>query len=257
MDIKLEKTVHGENWNKAHGGYFSNKTVSADYLTEILKIIENTKPDILVDLGGGTGYILSELIHKGISENIKLINLDLSDAQIAQIHSSKIKAIKGSFSKFKRKELTNHNQQLMLIARSVLHYVEKEDLANLLAHIRSQMQPGEVFLHQTACFKNKHDADCLNSIYEQMNTDKWYPTLTELHTPLEKNGFEIIDVKAAPALPLKREELSERYKISSEKMAAISKKLLTEFGTIRKVLEFSNKSFTAYLHYHIFFCRAI
>jgi len=51
----------------------------------IIQIIENTNLDVLVDLGGGTGYILSELIHKGISENIKLINLDLSDAQIAQI----------------------------------------------------------------------------------------------------------------------------------------------------------------------------
>ena len=257
MDIILEKNVHGENWNKAHGGYFSNKTVSSDYLTEILKIIKNTKPDILVDLGGGTGYILSELIRKNISDNIQLVNLDLSDAQIAQIHSAKIKAIRGSFSEFKRKEIANHNQQLMLIARSILHYVEKKDLTNLLAHIRSQMHPGEVFLHQTACFKNKHDANCLNSLYEQMNTDKWYPTLTELHSPLEQTGFEIIDVKTAPSLPLKREELSERYTITSEIMAGISKKLLTEFGAIRKVLEFSDKSFTAHLHYHIFFCRAV
>jgi len=45
MDIKLEKTILGKNWNRAHGGYFSDKTVSCDYLTEIFKIIEKIKPD--------------------------------------------------------------------------------------------------------------------------------------------------------------------------------------------------------------------
>ncbi len=107
MDIKLEKTILGKNWNKAHGGYFSDKTVSCDYLTEIFKIVEKIKPDVLVDLGGGTGYILSSLIQKGISEKIRLINLDLSEDQLSQIHSSKIKTVKGSFTEFKREELAN------------------------------------------------------------------------------------------------------------------------------------------------------
>ncbi len=172
MDIKLEKTILGKNWNKAHGGYFSDKTVSCDYLTEIFKIVEKIKPDVLVDLGGGTGYILSSLIQKGISENIRFVNLDLSEDQLSQIHSSKIKTVKGSFTEFKRKELANPNQQFMLIARSILHYVGRKSLMNLLAHIRSQMYRGEIFLHQTACFKNEHDANCLNSLYEQMGTDK-------------------------------------------------------------------------------------
>jgi len=257
MDIKLEKTILGKNWNKAHGGYFSDKTVSCDYLAEIFKIIEKIKPDVLVDLGGGTGYILSSLIQKGIPENIWLINLDLSEDQLSQIHSPKIKAVRESFSEFKREELANPNQQFMLIARSILHYVGRNKLMDLLAHIRSQMRPSEIFLHQTACFKDKHDADCLNSLYEQMGTDKWYPTVKTLQQNLEQNGFEIIDVKAAPALPLKQEELSERYKISFEKMAVISEKLFKEFGEIEKVFEFSEGHFTAHLHYHIFYCKAV
>ena len=148
MDISLEKNILGKNWDKANGGYFSNKTVSADYITEI-------------------------------------------------------------------------------------------------------------FLHQTACFKKKQDADCLNSLYEQMNTGKWYPTLKELQQHLEKSGFKILNIKSAPALPLKQNELSERYVIQSEKMAVISKNLQREFGARKNVIEFSDKSFTAHLHYHICFCKAV
>ena len=256
MKIDLEKNIHGKKWNKAHGGYFANPTVSYSYLTEILTTLKKSKPDVLTDLGGGTGYILSELLQKGIPESIKLVNIDLSDAQLSQVHSDRIKKVNISFTNFTRNKLADPNQQFMFIARSILHYVSRNELMNLLAHIRSQMRPGEIFLHQTACFKMKQDADCLNSLYEQMNTGKWYPVLTELQQHLEKNGFKIVDVKPGPALPLKQAELSERYVIPSEKMAIISKKLQNKFGAIKDVIEFSDKNFTAYLHYHIYFCVA-
>jgi len=49
-----------------------------------------------------------------------------------------------------------------------------------LLHLHSQARKGEIFLHQTASFEDKWDADCLNALYRHMNSDKWYPQSANL-----------------------------------------------------------------------------
>lgn len=255
-EIEKEIGIHGDRWEGFHQGYFSDPVVSGFLIREIISGIEESDPAVLVDLGGGTGYLLSELMNKKIAPEIRLINLDLSLQQLKRTGSDRITTIKESLSEFKRAQLASDSDRVLFLMRSALHYFGESGLVTVLRHLRAQMKAGEYFVHQTACFTSRRAADCLNTIYAGMGTIKWYPTLEVLMPILKATGLEVIHVTDAPRLRLASDELKERYQLSDDTIRRIRERVMSEFGEIDGVLEATSDGFIAYLSYKIFRCRA-
>jgi hypothetical protein len=254
-EIEKEIGIHGSRWEGFHQGYFSDPVVSGFLVGEIVAGIEESDPAVLVDLGGGTGYLLSELMKEKIDPEIRLINLDLSLQQLKRTGSDRITTIKESLSEFKRAQLASDSDRILFLMRSALHYFGESGLVTVLRHLRAQMKAEEYFVHQTACFTSQIAADCLNTIYAGMGTIKWYPTIEVLMPILKATGWEVIYVTDAPCLQLTSDELKERYRLSDDTVREIREKIMREFGEIEGVLEETTDGFIAYLSYKIFRCR--
>jgi len=139
--------------------------------------------------------------------------------------------------------------------RSLLHYFGRYGVTLFLKHLRAQMKPGEIMIHQTACFESCEEADCANHLYALMRTAKWYPTVTSLTQALIETGWEVVDCKPAPDLCLKSTELAERYDLRGEDIAKISKEVGGKYDRPMVFIP-EGSNFTAFLHYRIFTCRA-
>ena len=255
-EIEKEIGIHGSRWEGFHQGYFSDTIVSGFLIGEIIACIEESGPAVLVDLGGGTGYLLSELMKEKIDPEIRLINLDLSLQQLKRTGSDRITTIKESLSEFKRAQLASDSDRILFLMRSALHYFGESGLVTVLRHLRAQMKAGEYFVHQTACFTSQIPADCLNAIYAGMGTMKWYPVVDALIPILEATGWEVIHVNDVPRLRLTSDELKERYQLSDDTVREIRERVMRDFGEIEGVLEETTDGFIAYLSYKIFRCRA-
>lgn len=258
MNLEIEKEIgiHGDRWERLHQGYFSNPVVSGLLIREIIAAVEESVPTVLVDLGGGTGYLLSELMKQKIAPEIRLINLDLSLHQLSRTGPDRITTIRESLSEFKRVQLASNADRVLFIMRSALHYFGESGLPTVLRHLRAQMKAGEYFIHQTACFTSQRAADCLNTIYAGMGTIKWYPVVEALIPILEATGWNINHVTNAPRLRLASDELKERYQLSDNTVRKIRKRIMRDFGEIDGVREATPDGFIAYLSYRIFRCRA-
>ena len=256
-EIEKEIGIHGSRWEGFHRGYFSDPVVSGFLIEEIIAGIEETGPSVLVDLGGGTGYLLSELMKEKIDPALSLINLDLSLQQLARTGTDRITTIQASLSEFKRALLASELDRVLFFMRSALHYFGESGLLTVLKHLREQMKAGEYFVHQTACFTSQIAADCLNAIYAGMGTIKWYPIMEALIPILEATGWEILRVTDAPSLRLASDELKERYQLSDDTIRKIRERIMRDFGEIEGVLEETSDGFIAYLSYKIFRCRAV
>lgn len=256
-EVLREEKSHGSIWNNMHGGYFSSPEIAKPYIAKIADSVSVSNPDIVVDLGGGTGFILDQLNQTEAASGVKLIDLELSEEQLDAIKNQKIIPKKGSIASFKRKELDSPDNNFFFICRSALHYSGLDGLQPLLRHIRKQMKTGEYFVHQTACFGTDEDAMILNIIYDMMGTDKGYPTLKELCNILEKESFEVIDISKVPSLELSSESLMKRYYFDKQKMQKIIDTLLTEAKEKDGVFHLTPGGFSAFLHYRVFTCRAI
>jgi len=145
----------------------------------------------------------------------------------------------------------------MLIARSILHYFGESNLKDLLHHIRSLLKNGEIFIHQTACFENIIDAECLNEIYKLMGTQKWYTTIDTLKSVLNNVGFQVYDICNASKLQLDSTDLTERYLLNPEQVTLIQKEIEQKYGQKPQIYTCSPNHFIAWLHYNIFSCKAI
>ena len=247
--IQREANVHGEEWNSLHGGYFSDPAIAASLLQTVQELVETSGVDTVVDLGGGTGTLLSLLRDQLQSAKVRLVNIDDSEIQLDVARKSDLTCIKKSVDSFTRDELDT--DRVLFMMRSVLHYVGKEGLEDVLRHIRAQAAPGEFFVHQTASFKRQQDADCLNELYRMMGTSKWYPTVDYLKECLVEEGWQVGEVRPAPALPLTSEELMNRYGVSAEKMEDI-RVSLKKHDVPGTVLDMRDNNFTAHLHYAIY-----
>ena len=259
-EIKREHNIHGQAWQSMHGGYFSSLEVVKPLLTKIAETCRKNPVENVIDLGGGTGFLLSHvasvLADNGF--NLGFIDIDLSEGQLNAVSDPKIKTLCSSIDSFCRDEILKQRESAMFISRSTLHYYGKDGLLPAINHILQEMHKGEFFIHQTACFIQRESKDLMNLIYEMMGTGKWYPTADELCEFLGKTGFEVCEVSNAPALPLSSYSLMERYGISSDRVKEIIKCIKKEFyPPAPDVVELhSEDSFTAYLHYRIFVCRA-
>jgi hypothetical protein len=250
-----EMSVHGRRWHTVHDGYFADPEVALPFLDTISREILNFKPDVVADLGGGTGFILSELVKRHREAPIKYINIDVSAEQLSECKYDNITSLNASASDMTRDLLVKRDSSLMFIMRSLLHYLGSYGITPFLKHLRAQMKPGEAMIHQTACFESYEDTDCINHLYKMMRTPKWYPTVTSLTQTLIETDWQVVDYKPVPSLCLKSPELAERYNLDSEDITQIRKEMGRTYNRPTVFIP-DGSDFTAFLHYRIFTCRA-
>jgi hypothetical protein len=254
--INREISAHGQQWNSMHEGYFSDADVARSLIETITRYLSGADADIIVDLGGGTGFILRELITRGATANIIPVNLDCSAPQLDAMEKSGITCINGFISDFSRDNLVTLDKQIFFIMRSVLHYFGREGLIPVLRHIRHQARKGEMFIHQTACFENTVEARCINALYQEMGTPKWYPTINELRESMMITNWQLADICPATPLKLSSVELGLRYGLDFQALAKICGRVIEEFGEIENVFQRTEDGFVAYLHYRICVTKA-
>lgn len=255
--INREISVHGQKWNEMHEGYFSSPVVAHPLVETITKYLLDSPANLLVDLGGGTGFILLELITKGVTNNIIPVNLDCSETQLEAMEKSGIFCVNRSISDFTRNDLSSLDKNIFFIMRSVLHYFGKDGLIPIFRHIRNQARGKEIFIHQTACFENAEEARCINFLYREMRTQKWYPTISELHDSMAITDWQMIDTCPAPSLRLTSEALGQRYGLDLQSLEKICSRVKGQFGEIENVFQISPGGFVAYLHYRICVSKAV
>ena len=266
MTPNPEAAIYGVHWDSFHGGYFSDPDVASPLAAAVVAMARRADVRTIVDLGGGTGFVLSRLESHGLDGNVRLVNLDASPEQIAQAHSrhisisespeSRIQCVQASIATFNRAQAAYHGDRVLWIMRSALHYFGQAGMPAVLRHLRAQAEPGEFFVHQTACFDHARDADCLNTLYRAMRTGKWYPTVDHLHRMLSEAGWHVQDTSPAPALPLAARDLAARYGIAPGALRRIRGTLSCQFGAIDGVLTLMPDDFCAHLHYRIVTCIA-
>lgn len=254
--INKEERIYGKKWQAIHDGYFSDPEVAAALLDSIEKIAKISHPAAIADLGGGTGFILSELARRLDLSGVRLLDVDISPKQLSACDDRQIIRVQASAPRVTRHNLLAEDGELLLIARSLLHYFDQSGVRRLLRHIRCQLKEGEFFIHQSACFRHSEDADCLNLIYNLMGTDKWYSTVGEIEDMLGEEGWEICYLSPAPKLRLNSQDLSERYGLSPDRVKLIQGVVERKYGQRPDIFVITDAGFNAWLHYNIFVCRA-
>jgi hypothetical protein len=252
-----ECVIHGDSWDTFHGGYFSDPAVAGPLVQRILSAAATSKPRVIVDLGGGTGYVLSQLRAAGLGAGISLVNLESSEAQIATACKAGLVCTRGSVDAFGREGIGPESGNFLFIMRSVLHYFGQEGLRRVLRHVRAQARSGEFFVHQTASFQDQRDADALNLLYRMMGTQKWYPTVGTLGRCLAEEGWHVIEVTSCRPLVLTCGDLALRYSLDAADMLRIGHLLARDFPNRPAAFRHEADGFTAFLHYSIYVCSAI
>lgn len=251
-----EQALHGAAWARVHGGYFADPEVARPLVEAIHDAIGDAQPDAVVDLGGGTGYLLDRVRVAGIEPGIRLTVLESSAPQLAEAKKLGLDGVQRSVAAFRRADVARPGQRTLWTMRSVLHYAGKTGLAPLLGHLRAQAEPGDIWVHQTACFESERDAACLNALYRLLRTGKWYPTVADLQAALSGAGWQVETVWPAPTLHLDSGELGLRYGLAADELRAVRAEMKREFGLESPVLHVDEDGFRADLHYRIFRCRA-
>ena len=254
--LGFEEAIHGQPWGQMHGGYFSNAEVARPLVEAVWQMAEKLRPEVIVDLGGGTGFLLSQVQAGGVRKEIGLVNLDCSPAQLAMSQTTGVSSVHGSVTGFRRDSVVRGHDKALWLMRSVLHYAGEAGLSPLLRHLRLQAKPGECWIHQTACFDREEEADCLNELYRRMHTGKWYPTREDLQHRLEQEGWQVISVLPAPVLHLDSAELSRRYGLSDSETRQIGEEMANELGPMCEVYRMTANGFQADLRYSIWLCEA-
>ncbi|MBN2207717.1 MAG: class I SAM-dependent methyltransferase [Candidatus Coatesbacteria bacterium] len=255
--IDPETSIHGAQWLTLHDGYFSDPTIAAPLLKTVGEAVTASRPQVVVDLGGGTGFLLTELIRQGlVPTTIRLVCLDCSERQLCVAKHGRIRSVCCTLADFRRCNIAQGAERLIFMMRSVLHYFGREGLVQTLRHIRDQANEGELFVHQTASFANKEEADCMNALYQRMRTAKWYPTVEELSGRMAAAGWSLGSISPAPILELTSDDLSKRYGLDGRDIASIREEMSQRFGGMERVFRPVEAGFRAYLPYRIYTCVA-
>jgi len=256
QSVSRELGVHGSRWAGIFDGYFSDAAVARPLLDAVERAVEASRPDVLADLGGGTGFLLAELLRRGL-RSIRPVVVDLSEKRLAACTDGRIAKLQASLDEVGRRQLLAGGERLLLMSRSTLHYFGLSGIDPLLKHLRDQLLPGEFFVHQSACFARQRDADLMNHLYERMDTGKWFFTKDELLARLEKAGFAVRAAALAPSLEMSSADLGERYDLGPERMAAIGRKIEESFANDLEIFAREKNEFRATLCYCIFTCEAV
>jgi len=255
--IGTEKVVHGRRWGALHGGYFSNPTIARPLVETAKGILAKSPADVVVDLGGGTGFLLSQLASHGVGVGATLVNVDCSEAQLALIDEEGISPVCTSIGGFRRGDAAAEDKRFFFMMRSVLHYIGENGLSPLLRHLRDQAEEGEFFVHQSASFDNEEEAACLNALYRHMRTRKWYPTVNDLKRRLANSGWRVTATIPAPSLLLTSDDIGRRYALHTSDIARIRDMMARAFGEMNSVFRLTPSGFHADLHYRIYTCVAV
>ncbi|MBN1289488.1 MAG: class I SAM-dependent methyltransferase [Actinobacteria bacterium] len=252
-----ESVLYGDVWNSAHQGYFSDPEVAAPFVDALIDVFRQAKPDVVADLGGGTGVVLKMLLKRLGESAADHFVVDASVKQLDQVCDPGIRCVQSPVEKLEREMLVQGNGSLLLCMRSLLHYFGKDGLRPILKHFRTLLKVKECLVHQTVCYETEEEGLIANKLYKVMDTGKWFPALNELTEACEEEGFIVIDRERAPSLVLRKSELEERYAVDPNRMANIAGVLKDEYGELPGVFQFEGNDFTIYLHYFIMICEAV
>ena len=255
--IGTEKIVHGQHWGTLHGGYFSDPAMARPLIETAKGILAKSPADVVVDLGGGTGFLLNQLVSHEIGADVELVNVDCSEAQLDLIDKNSISSVCTSLGEFRRNAIATEQKRFFFLMRSVLHYLGENGVTPLLRHLRDQAREGEFFLHQSASFDNKEEAACLNALYRHMRTHKWYPTVDDLKKRLADSGWRVTATIPAPSLILTSDDLGRRYVLETNDLDRIRDKMAGAFVEMNSVFRITPSGFHANLHYQIYTCVAV
>lgn len=256
-NIKREAHVHGALWAQQAAGFFSDPNMAEDYVAAIMRVANDYNPSAIADLGGGTGFILEQLVEAGLAENIKLVNIDESDSQLTMCKDPRITPMKGAFESFHRAGIVSKTGSLMLISRSVLQYGGIFKQKPWLNHVRGQMKPGEWFVHQSGCATDVEGALALDVLFEQMGVGKWVPHKEAFARLLVQAGFEITDDFPVPAMAMASEELAVRYGVAPDVIAQIGLDLRRTCTNRPDLVKFTPSGFAFNFPYRVFLCKAV
>lgn len=253
--IKREEAVYGKQWDLVHGGYFSDPLTAAPLVRKVEEFASKSGTNVIVDLGGGSGFVLSRLLANGIERGVSLlVNLDDSAIQLEATTGTELSCVRGSVDSFSRRDVGPKDGHFLFMMRSVLHYFGQDGLRPVLRHLRAQARPGEFFVHQTGSFSDQQNADCLNELYQMMRTKKWYPTVDFLCECLRAEGWQVLEVLPGVPLPLESKELMQRYNLDKADVLRITRQLPRDSLVSEEVFKKTKDSFCAFLHYWIYIC---
>lgn len=251
-----DSVLYGDSWDSAHQGYFSDPDVAAPFIDTLEDVFKRSAPDVVADLGGGTGVVIRGLIERLGEAAAGHVIVDTSSEQLGQVCDRRIKCVHSPVEKLERSMLVSGKGSLLLCMRSLLHYFGKDGLRPILKHLRSLLEEGEYLVHQTVCFAEKEEGIIANELYDFMGTGKWFTSLEELTRALNEEQFEVMDFQRAPSLVIRKSELEERYNADGNSMGKLAESLRSEYGEREGLFECGAKGFTTYLHYYIFVCKA-
>jgi SAM-dependent methyltransferase len=216
--ISKEKSSHGDAWRSVHGSYFADPGVARPLVDDVLVAFGSGRPDTVADIGGGTGFVLSELLRRKGTDGIRMVNVDASQEQLEACHGTRLERVCSSVMELDRGDLVAESGRLFLVSRSVLHYFGREGQSAFLSKMRSLLRPGELFVHQPACFATPDLCGCMNEIYPLMGVDKCYYTPSELEEMHRRAGFGVARPRPGPPLDLRSEDLAARYHLGPERV---------------------------------------
>lgn len=253
-NVSKELHYHGGKWATAHGSYFSDPVNAKPLVDEAFKSAESFRPNIIADIGGGTGFLLDQVRERFNGDAPRLLNIDVSRDQLDQCRGMDVMLC--SALDLRRQALVREKERLMLISRSVMHYFGKDQQDRFLSSLRSVMEEGEMMVQQPASFATEEECECMNILYPMMGVDKFYLTPEGLRKAHERNGFEVVSMKAAPPLDLRSEDLADRYDISDENMRKMCG-IMRRYRLHEQGFEVNDRSFRGPFTYVIVTARAI
>ena len=116
--IGPEKAVQGREWGALHGGYFSDPEIARPLIDTAQGILEKSPADVIVDLGGGTGFLLSQLASRGMGAHVALVDVDCSETQLASTGAKRISRVCASIDTFRRRDIAAGKRRIFFMMRS-------------------------------------------------------------------------------------------------------------------------------------------
>lgn len=251
-----ERKLYGAAWNEVYGGYFADPEVAAPLVDSIACAAEEQEPTVIADLGGGTGFVLTQLGGRlGADSAVRLVCVDSAFEQLDDCPMP-LDTLECPIEQLERWMLVEGDEGLLLCMRSVLHYFGEDGMRDRIAGFRQVLREGESLVHQNICFEDPVDQAPANYVYERMHTGKWYPTVAQLVSAFEDQGFEVLATQAAPSLSLTSGELEVRYDIEPSQMEDICLQTERQWGDGRAVFVRDDEGFSMSLDYKVMTCRA-